>query len=149
MQEIYDFLKKCGTYYLATVEGNQPRVRPFGTIDLFDGRVELLKAGAAPTFLRKGGRGGRAEAASLPAGILGGVSFERSSITLGVGDLVVMLSDGAVASGYEWIAAELGSWQGEDPQALAGHLVEEARRRRLDHHEDDITVAVGMFRRGM
>lgn len=29
MQEIYDFLKKCGTYYLATTEGSQPRVRPF------------------------------------------------------------------------------------------------------------------------
>ena len=38
MQEIYDFLKKCGTYYLATMEGDQPRVRPFGTIDLFDGK---------------------------------------------------------------------------------------------------------------
>ncbi|NLH96669.1 MAG: NimC/NimA family protein, partial [Clostridiaceae bacterium] len=31
MQEVYDFLKKCGVYYLATVEGDQPRVRPFGT----------------------------------------------------------------------------------------------------------------------
>ena len=35
MQEVYDFLKQCGTYYLATVEGDQPRVRPFGTIDIF------------------------------------------------------------------------------------------------------------------
>ena len=35
MQEVYDFLKKCVTYYLATMEGDQPRVRPFGTIDLF------------------------------------------------------------------------------------------------------------------
>ena len=39
MQEVYDFLKSCGVYYLATVEGDQPRVRPFGTIDLFDGRL--------------------------------------------------------------------------------------------------------------
>ena len=30
MQEVYEFLKNCGTYYLATVEGDQPRVRPFG-----------------------------------------------------------------------------------------------------------------------
>ena len=34
MNEVYEFLKKCGTYYLATVEGYKPRVRPFGTIDL-------------------------------------------------------------------------------------------------------------------
>ena len=41
MQEVYEFLKKCGTYYLATMEGDQPRVRPFGTIDLFDGRLTI------------------------------------------------------------------------------------------------------------
>lgn len=33
MQEVYEFLKYCGTYYLATVQGDQPRVRPFGTVE--------------------------------------------------------------------------------------------------------------------
>lgn len=41
MERVYDFLKKCGTYYLATVEDGQPRVRPFGTIDLFEGRLYI------------------------------------------------------------------------------------------------------------
>jgi uncharacterized pyridoxamine 5'-phosphate oxidase family protein len=41
MQEVHDFLKKAQTYYLATVEGDQPRVRPFGTIDLFDGKLYI------------------------------------------------------------------------------------------------------------
>ena len=41
MQEVYEFLKKCGTYYLATVEDSQPRVRPFGTVDLFEGRLYI------------------------------------------------------------------------------------------------------------
>lgn len=41
MQEVYDFLKKCETYYLATVEGDQPRVRPFGTIDIFEDRLYI------------------------------------------------------------------------------------------------------------
>jgi uncharacterized pyridoxamine 5'-phosphate oxidase family protein len=41
MQEVYDFLKECGTYYLATSEDGQPRVRPFGTIDIFDGRLTI------------------------------------------------------------------------------------------------------------
>ena len=41
MNEVYEFLKKCGTYYLATVEGDQPRVRPFGTVDLFEGRLYI------------------------------------------------------------------------------------------------------------
>jgi len=41
MQEIYEFLKGCGTYYLATVEGDQPRVRPFGTVDIFEGKLYI------------------------------------------------------------------------------------------------------------
>jgi uncharacterized pyridoxamine 5'-phosphate oxidase family protein len=41
MQEVYEFVKKCGTYYLATVEGDQPRVRPFGTINIFDGKLYI------------------------------------------------------------------------------------------------------------
>lgn len=41
MQEVYDFLKKCETYYLSTMEGDQPRVRPFGTIDIFDGKLYI------------------------------------------------------------------------------------------------------------
>ena len=41
MQEVYEFLKKCNTYYLATVEGDQPRVRPFGTIDLFEDKLYI------------------------------------------------------------------------------------------------------------
>lgn len=41
MNEVYEFLKKCGTYYLATVEGDQPRVRPFGTVNIFDGKLYI------------------------------------------------------------------------------------------------------------
>ena len=41
MKEVYDFLKKCGTYFLATTEGSQPRVRPFGTIDLFEDKLYI------------------------------------------------------------------------------------------------------------
>lgn len=41
MQEVYEFLKKCETYYLATVEDGQPRVRPFGTVDLFEGKLYI------------------------------------------------------------------------------------------------------------
>lgn len=42
MNEVYDFLKRCGTYYLATVdEDGQPRVRPFGTIDIFENALYI------------------------------------------------------------------------------------------------------------
>lgn len=41
MQEVYDFLKKCETYYIATLDGDQPRVRPFGTVDIFEGKLYI------------------------------------------------------------------------------------------------------------
>ena len=41
MEEVYEFLKKCGIYYLATADGDQPRVRPFGTQDIFEGKLYI------------------------------------------------------------------------------------------------------------
>lgn len=41
MQEVYEFLKQCGTYYLATEEGDQPRVRPFGTVNIFENKLYI------------------------------------------------------------------------------------------------------------
>ena len=41
MKETYDFLKECGVYYLATVEDDKPRVRPFGTAEIFEGHLYI------------------------------------------------------------------------------------------------------------
>jgi uncharacterized pyridoxamine 5'-phosphate oxidase family protein len=41
MQEVYEFLKKTGAYWLATTEGDQPRVRPFGTYVIFDDKLYI------------------------------------------------------------------------------------------------------------
>ncbi|MCR5475586.1 MAG: pyridoxamine 5'-phosphate oxidase family protein [Lachnospiraceae bacterium] len=41
MQRVVDFLKNAGTYYLATVDGDRPRVRPFGTVNVFEGKLYI------------------------------------------------------------------------------------------------------------
>ena len=41
MEEVFKFLKKCGVFYLATEEGNQPRVRPFGAINIYEGKLYI------------------------------------------------------------------------------------------------------------
>ena len=48
MKQVYDFLKKAETYYLATVEGNQPRVRPFGTVNEFEGKLYIQTSKVKP-----------------------------------------------------------------------------------------------------
>ena len=49
MKRVLDFLKKASIYYLATVEGDQPRVRPFGTINEFEGKLYIQTGKVKPT----------------------------------------------------------------------------------------------------
>ena len=41
MNEVWEFLKECGVYYLATNDNGQPRVRPFGTAEIFEGKLYI------------------------------------------------------------------------------------------------------------
>ena len=41
MKEAYEFIKSAGTYYIASLEGDQPRVRPFGTVNIFEDRLYI------------------------------------------------------------------------------------------------------------
>lgn len=52
MNEIYEFLKNSGTYFLATMDGDQPRVRPFGTVDLFEGKLYIQTGKVKPVSVQ-------------------------------------------------------------------------------------------------
>lgn len=41
MKQVFDFLNDCGVYYISTIDGDQPRVRPFGTINIFEGKLYI------------------------------------------------------------------------------------------------------------
>lgn len=109
-------------------------------IDLFDGSCELLKAGAAPTFVRRNGKVGKAESTSLPPGILRDVTFDKANLELKTEDIVVMVSDGAIVEDTEWISKIISEWTIGSAQQLADEIAFAARRRRSDGHSDDITV---------
>ena len=49
MKTVLDFLKKAEVYYLATLDGDQPRVRPFGTINEFEGKLYIQTGKVKPT----------------------------------------------------------------------------------------------------
>lgn len=125
-------LVKSGEESLATLDA--------AVIDLYTGKTELYKAGAAPTILRQGKRAGSVESISSPAGILNGALFECSTVTLKEGDWLVMLSDGATAAGVDWITDEVEHYVQENPRQLAERLERAARLRRSDGRSDDITV---------
>ena len=45
VKKVYDFLEKAGTFYLATVEGDQPRVRPYGALLYFEDKIYIMAFG--------------------------------------------------------------------------------------------------------
>lgn len=50
MKEVCEFLKKCGVYYLATMDGDQPRVRPFGTAHIFENKLYIQTGKSKDVF---------------------------------------------------------------------------------------------------
>ena len=50
MKKAYDFLKACGVFYLATAEGDQPRVRPFGAVATFEDKLYLITGNGKQVF---------------------------------------------------------------------------------------------------
>ena len=48
MQRVRDFLKETGFYFLATVDGDQPQVRPFGTAEIFEGKLYIQTGHVKP-----------------------------------------------------------------------------------------------------
>ena len=48
IEKVCKFLEECGTYYLATAEGDQPRVRPFGTVMVYEGKLYIQTGKVKP-----------------------------------------------------------------------------------------------------
>lgn len=109
-------------------------------LDLFTCRLDLFKAGAAPTYILRQGRAAVVETPSLPAGILDGAQAEHTVLTLAEGDLIVMVSDGLTDSGGGWIPSQLVSLAQRPLERLCEELLKTAADRRIDGHEDDMTV---------
>lgn len=109
-------------------------------IGLFSGDASVYKFGAAPTYVRKGGRVSRITCSAMPAGALGsGASPDVTRLRLGAGDWVILASDGLSDGAQdEWVRSLVASWEGEDPGELARCLLERAQASGTN--EDDRTV---------
>lgn len=112
------------------------------SLDLYTGSVEFYKAGAPMSFVRRDGDVIPIDAPGVPVGILEEAKFHKINEEIDAGDLIILLSDGALSSGANWIADKISGWDDRMPQELAESIVAEAVARRVDGHDDDITVLV-------
>lgn len=112
-------------------------------INLVSGMAEFIKAGAAPTFIKRGASVYELGCSSLPAGILADAKFEKSKCRLKESDMVIMASDGVTAAGSKIITHIASSYKGDSPAELAELILSESTR--ITGLTDDMTVAVGLM----
>ena len=117
---------------IATIDGVK--------VNLFTGKADFYKAGGSLTFIRHENEIITLEGVSLPVGIIRSVEFWKSEKELSAGDIVLLLSDGAVGEDCGWISDELLSWNTADMDDLAGHIVRLAALRMTEKTKDDISA---------
>lgn len=99
-------------------------------VDLFTGEAALYKYGAAPTYVRHGGKVNRVTGSALPAGLaLGEGTPDRSDFRLDAGDLVLLVSDGVSGGEDLWLRERTLAFAGESPKDLACALLTESKER--------------------
>ena len=110
--------------------------------DLYTGKTDFYKAGAAFSVFVKNGKSGKVELSSMPVGILDQADFAHTSLTLGDGDAVILVSDGVTQGNSEWILTLAENARAQSARELAKEIAQKAKANTPDTHEDDISVAV-------
>ena len=118
----------------------------FTTVDLLavqdaTGQATLYKYGAAASYVKRGGSVKRIAAAGLPAALAEPREDpEITAFSLGEGSVAVMVSDGVIAQGDEWLQNLLAGWDGGPSHRLTARILAEADRH--GGREDDCAVLV-------
>ena len=118
-------------------------------VDLFNGEVEFVKIGAAPTYIRRESKVDIIKSASLPAGILPGVDAELAHRKVDAGDMIIMVTDGIVDSlagdeaGDRELMKFIRQLESTNPQQVADSILNRAGGLCEDKPCDDLTVLVG------
>ncbi|WP_416197258.1 MAG: stage II sporulation protein E [Sporanaerobacter sp.] len=118
------------------------------TIDLYSGKLQTIKTGAAPTFIKKKDRVLVINSNSLPVGMLKDIDLEIYEEYLDDGDFIIMMSDGVLESNEDvsnkekWMMDTIANIDSFNPQTVANMLMKEAKKACHDEIKDDMTVLV-------
>lgn len=111
-------------------------------LDLYSGKIEIKKSGAAPSFLKRGRRVSKVQMQSLPLGIVGEVEVSSLQTSLKEGDTIIMASDGICSLKDNEIENIIRKNDGVTPKTLAKLLGDAAVEKSPTGKRDDITVLV-------
>ena len=115
-------------------------------LDLYAGKMQILKNGACPTYIKKNKNVNLIKSTSLPTGIVSDISVDTYDTDLADGDIVVICSDGIIESNKEyankelWIKYLLEEIQTDSPERIADIILHEAIDNDFGKAKDDMTV---------
>lgn len=117
-------------------------------IDLYKGKLQVIKSGASPTFIKRRDEVKIINSLSLPIGILNDVDFNIYEESIEDGDIIIMMSDGVLDcnrdtdSPENWMKSLIGGLQSQSPQAISDEILQIAKLFSKDEVADDMTVMV-------
>ncbi|WIF95664.1 stage II sporulation protein E [Caminicella sporogenes] len=118
-------------------------------VDLYSGKVEFIKIGAVPSFIKR--TNGNVEvihASSLPVGIVNEIAIDSKSVKLNSGDFIITMSDGVLdvdknfIDKTNWMVELIKDINSRNPQVIADSILDKAIERNNNKIEDDMTVLV-------
>lgn len=119
-------------------------------VDTKTGKVEFVKVGACPTFIKKKDRVEFVDSISLPVGIVNNIDIDLYDKELEDGDYIIMVTDGIIDSNKElheeWIKELLEKTDIDNPQRLADVIIQESVDNSYGIAKDDMTVVVSKVR---
>ena len=115
-------------------------------LDLFVGKVELLKNGACSTYIKNKKNIRKIDSTSMPVGIVNNIELQSNTIDIIDGDIIIMCSDGVLEAKddtkREWIEDFLKNVSTNNVQKLADLILAEAVDNSFGIAQDDMTVIV-------
>ena len=115
-------------------------------LDLYAGKMQILKNGACPTYIKKNKNVNIIKSTSLPTGIISDISVDTYDTDLTDGDIVVICSDGIIESNKEyankelWVKYLLEEIQTDSPERIVDIILHEAIDNDFGKAKDDMTV---------
>ena len=117
-------------------------------IDLYNGKIEFIKNGASPTYIKNKKRVQIVKSLSLPAGILKEINLTTYDKDIANNDILVMCSDGIIDSNVEyknkelWVKYMLEDIETENPQKISDIILNEAIDNNYGIAKDDMSIMV-------
>lgn len=147
-------LRLMNTLFVMSYEGKKFTTLDMTAIDLYSGKCEIVKNGAAATFIKRKNQVETIYSRTLPMGIDMEAQPESTETILSDGDMVVMVSDGIIDAfpGDEkefYVENILENMSSNNPSEVANGVLMQALSRNAKEASDDMSVLVaGVWEKG-